>query len=205
MEVLFASLQHHCFWSRGPKLCPNRTGNTKFYKNHTRVRVYTRFPLSHVCPGTSRNKGNFSEKFPFSVFPDQLEQNSEVFGVFQQTTYTVYCCKTPKFESCYTIFCSKNAESWVILFKKLEFFLKKPKKCKKNKNCFFFPSNLSLPPYFEICKKKYFEKFSKPVLYEFFPNLSQFSNFVWDNGDKNGDSDGDVTDENFAKKNLKRV
>ena len=33
-----------------------------------------------------------------------------------------------------------------------------------------------------------------------FPNLSQFSNFVWDNGDKNGDSDGDVTDENFSEK-----
>ena len=30
--------------------------------------------------------------------------------------------------------------------------------------------------------------------------MSQFSNFVWDNGDKNGDSDGDVTDENFALK-----
>merc|ERR1712082_458853 len=96
---------------RGPRSCPNRTGNTKFYKNLTRVRTYTRFPLSHVCPGTSRNKGNFPEKFSFSVFPDQLEQNSEVFGVFQQTTYTLCCCKTPKFESCYTIFCSKNAES----------------------------------------------------------------------------------------------
>ena len=91
MEVLFASLPHHCFWcffwSRGPKLCPNRTGNTKFYKNLTRVHAYTRFPLSHVCPGTSRNKGNFSEKFPFSVFPDQLEQNSEVFEVFHTPTY----------------------------------------------------------------------------------------------------------------------
>ena len=30
--------------------------------------------------------------------------------------------------------------------------------------------------------------------------MSQFSNFVWDNGDKNGDSDGDVTDENFGLK-----
>ena len=30
--------------------------------------------------------------------------------------------------------------------------------------------------------------------------MSLFSNFVWDNGDKNGDSDGDVTDENFALK-----
>ena len=146
MEVLFASLQHHCFWcffwSRGPKLCPNRTGNTKFYKNLTRVHAYTRFPLSHVCPGTSRNKGNFSEKFPFSVFPDQLEQNSEVFGVFQQTTYTVYCCKTPKFESCYTIFCSKNAESWVILFKKMEFKKKTKKHAKKIKKTFFsFPTS----------------------------------------------------------------
>ena len=28
--------------------------------------------------------------------------------------------------------------------------------------------------------------------------MSQFSNFVWDNGDGNGDSD--VTDENFAEK-----
>ena len=37
---------------------------------------------------------------------------------------------------------------------------------KKIKNR-FFSSNLPLPPYFEICKKKYFEKFSKPVLYEF--------------------------------------
>ena len=87
IEVLFASLQHHCFWCffwfRGPKLCPNRTGNTKFYKNLTRVRAYTRFPWSQVCPGTSRNKGNFSEKFPFSVFPDQLEQNSDVFGFFR--------------------------------------------------------------------------------------------------------------------------
>ena len=99
------------FWSRGPKLCPNRTGNTKFYKNHARVRAYTRFPLSHVCPGTSRNKGNFSEKFPFLVFPDQKEQNSEVFGFFHTPIYTVYVCKNPKIESCYTIFCSKNAES----------------------------------------------------------------------------------------------
>ncbi len=30
--------------------------------------------------------------------------------------------------------------------------------------------------------------------------MSQFSHFVSDNGDKNGDSDGDVTDENFALK-----
>ena len=46
MEVLFPSLQEiffGCFfWSRGPKLCPNRTGNTKFWKNLTRVRAYTR-------------------------------------------------------------------------------------------------------------------------------------------------------------------
>ena len=116
-----------------------------------------------------KNKGNFSEKFPFSVFPDQLEQNSEVFGVFQQTTYTVYCCKTPKFESCYTIFCSKNAESWVILFKKMEFFFKKnQKKCKKNKKNIFF--SFTTPHYhltLRSVRKKNFEKFSEPVLYEF--------------------------------------
>merc|ERR1711963_1082420 len=99
------------FWSRGPTLCPNRTGNTKFYKNFTRVHAYTHFPLSHVCPGTSRNKGNFSEKFPFLVFPDQQEQNSEVFGFFHTPIYTVYVCKNPKFESCYTKFGSKNEES----------------------------------------------------------------------------------------------
>ena len=99
------------FWSRGPKLCPNRTGNTKFYKNVTRVHAYTRFPWSHVCPKTSRNKGNFTENFSFSVFPDQQEQNSEVFGFFHTPIYTVYVCKNPKIESCYTIFCSKNAES----------------------------------------------------------------------------------------------
>ena len=182
MEVLFASLPHHCFWcffrSRGPKLCPNRTGNTKFYKNVTRVHAYTRFPLSHVCPVTSRNKGNFSEKFPFSVFPDQLEQNSEVFGGFQQTTYTVYCCKTPKFESCYTIFCSKNAESWVILFKKMEFFKKKKqKKCKKNKKKLFF----SFPtPHYHLTlrsvRKKNFKNFPKQF-YTSFPKFEPIFKF----------------------------
>ena len=30
--------------------------------------------------------------------------------------------------------------------------------------------------------------------------MSQFSNFVWDNGDGEGDGDGDVTNENFALK-----
>merc|ERR1712121_401989 len=70
------------FWSRGPKLCPNRTGNTKFYKNLTRVRTYTRFPLSHACPGTSRNKGNFSEKIYSTISTDRLEQNSEDVGFF---------------------------------------------------------------------------------------------------------------------------
>ena len=43
----------HCFWcffwSRGPKLCPNRTGNTKFYKNH------------HVCPVGCFTKTPFLE------------------------------------------------------------------------------------------------------------------------------------------------
>merc|ERR1711963_864867 len=98
----------HCFWSRGPKLCPNRTGNTKFYKNITRVHAYTRFPWSHVCPQTSRNKGDFTENF-FSAFPGQLEQNLENFGVLQPTTHTIYGCKTLKIECCYTIFGSKSA------------------------------------------------------------------------------------------------
>ena len=133
MEVLFASLLHHCFWcffwSRWPKLCPNRTGNTKFYKNLTRVNAYTRFLLSHVCPGTSRNKGNFSEKFPFLVSPDQQEQNSEVFGFFHTPIYTVYVCKNPKFDSCYTKFGFKK--SWVILFKKMDLNKKKTNKMQK--------------------------------------------------------------------------
>ena len=63
----------------------------------------------------------------------------------------------------------------------MEFFLKKPKKMQKSKKIFFFFYN-------------------RTSFIRVFPNLSQFSNFVWDNGDKNGDSDGDVTDENFALK-----
>ena len=135
IEVLFASLQHHCFWCffwfRGPKLCPNRTGNTKFYKNLTRVRAYTRFPLSHACPGTSRNKGNFSEKIYSTISTDRLEQNSEDVGFFHAPTYTVDAWKNPKIESCYTIFGCGNGAILVILFKKMEFFLKKTKKMQK--------------------------------------------------------------------------
>ncbi len=83
----------------------------------------------------------------------------------------------------------------------MDFFLKKTKKkCKKNEKRFFFFSNPSLPPYFKICKKKKFRKIFLTSFIRVFPNFSQFSNFVWDNGDKNGDSDGDVTDENFALK-----
>ena len=123
MEVLFASLQHHCFWcffwSRGPKLCPNRTGNTKFYKNLTRVCAYTRFPLSPVCPGTSRNKGNFSKKIYSTISTDRLEQNSEDVGFFHASTYTVDAWKNPKIESCYTIFGCGNGAILVILFKTL--------------------------------------------------------------------------------------
>ena len=142
MEVLFASLPHHCFWcffwSRGPKLCPNRTGNTKFYKNLTRVHAYTRFPLSHVCPETSRNKGNFSKKIYSTISTDRLEQNSEDVGVFHTSTYTMDVWKTPKIESCYTIFGCGNGAILVILFKKMEFFFKKTKKnAKKIKNIFF--------------------------------------------------------------------
>ena len=143
IEVLFASLQHHCFWCffwfRGPKLCPNRTGNTKFYKNLTRVCAYTRFPLSPVCPGTSRNKGNFSKKIYSTISTDRLEQNSEDVGVFHTSTYTMDVWKTPKIESCYTIFGCGNGAILVILFKKMEFFFKKnQKKWKKNKKTFFF-------------------------------------------------------------------
>ena len=156
------------FWSRGPKLCPNRTGNTKFYKNLTRVHAYTRFPLSPVCPGTSRNKGNFSKKIYSTISTDRLEQNSEDVGVFHTSTYTMDVWKTPKIESCYTIFGCGNGAILVILFKKMEFFFKKnQKKCKKNKKHFFFFYNPPLPPYFEICNKKKFEKISEPVLYEF--------------------------------------
>ena len=83
----------------------------------------------------------------------------------------------------------------------MEFFLKKTKKnAKKIKKHFFFFYNPPLPPYFEICKKKKFQKIFRTSFIRVFPNLSQFSNFVSDNGDKNGDSDGDVTDENFALK-----
>ena len=67
------------------------------------------------------------------------------------------------------------------------------------KNIFFF-YNPSLPPYFEICKKKKFQKIFGTSFIRVFPNLNQFSNFVWDNGDKIGDSDGAVTDENFVLK-----
>ena len=151
MEVLFASLQHHCFWcffwSRGPKLCPNRTGNTKFYKNLTRVRAYTRFPLSHVCPGTSRNKGNFSKKNYSTISTDRLEQNSEDVGVFHTSTYTMDVWKTPKIESCYTIFGCGNGAILVILFKKMDFFSsKKPKKMQKNKKNMFFVDKVHCPP-----------------------------------------------------------
>ena len=98
------------FWSRGPKLCPNRTGNTKFYKNLTRIHAYMRFPWSHVCPGTSRNKGDFTEKIYTTVSTDRLEQISMDYRFFHASTYTMDVWKNPKIESCYTIFCSKNAE-----------------------------------------------------------------------------------------------
>ena len=63
----------------------------------------------------------------------------------------------------------------VILFKKMDFKKKQKKMQKKIKiKNVFLSSNLSLPPYFEICKKKYFEKFSKPVLYEDFQIWANF-------------------------------
>ena len=135
MEVLFASLQHHCFWcffrSRGPKLCPNRTGNSKFYKNLTRKCAYTRFPWSHICPKTSRNKGDFTEKFSFGVFPDQLEQNSEVFGVFTHLHILYMCAKLRKLKAAtqYLALKMRNCESYFL--RKRNFFLKKPKKMQK--------------------------------------------------------------------------
>ena len=51
-----------------------------------------------------------------------------------------------------------------------------------------------------MLEEKIFQTIFQSSFIRGFPNFSQFSNFVWDNGDKNGDSDGDITDENFAEK-----
>ena len=175
MEVLFASLPHHCFWcffwSRGPKLCPNRTGNTKFYKNLTRVCAYTRFPLSPVCPGTSRNKGNFSKKIYSTISTDRLEQNSEDVGVFHTSTYTMDVWKTPKIESCYTIFGCGNGAILVILFKKMEFFFKKTKKnAKKIKNIFFSFTT----PHYHLTLRYVRKKIPKNFPNQFYTSFPKF-------------------------------
>ena len=160
------------FWFRGPKLCPNRTGNTKFYKNLTRVRAYTRFPLSHACPGTSRNKGNFSEKIYSTISTDRLEQNSEDVGFFHAPTYTVDAWKNPKIESCYTIFGCGNGAILVILFKKIDFFVKKKNKKmqKKIKKTFFF-----LPTsHYHLTLRSVRKNISKNFPNQFYTRISKF-------------------------------
>ena len=88
------------------------------------------------------------------------------FSEFPTHLHILYmCAKLSKLKVAtqYLALKTQNRESY---------FLRKwnSKKKKNNKNAkktFFFLFNLSLPPYFEICKKIFFDKFSKPVLYEF--------------------------------------
>ena len=82
------------------------------------------------------------------------------------------CAKLSKLNVATQYFALKmrNRESYFLRKWNLK---KKQKNSKKDKNI-FFSSNISLPPYFEICKKKYFKKISKPVLYEDFQISANF-------------------------------
>ena len=76
---------------------------------------------------------------------------------------------------------------------KIDIFLNQKKMQKKIKNLFF--QHLITTLLWDL-EEKIFQKNFQTSLIWGFPNFSQFSNFVWDNGD----GDGDATDENFAMK-----
>ena len=137
MEVLFARLQHHCFW------CFVRPGGLNYVQIGPRIQNFTKIlpaymRRSQVCPETSRYKGDFSDK----IFQRFSRPAGAKFGGVRIFPDVYICCicqkKNPKSLSCYTIFDSKNAESWVILLNKMDIFFLKIKKCRKDKKTFYF-------------------------------------------------------------------
>ena len=140
MEVLFASLQHHCFWcffwSRGPKLCPNRTGNTKFYKNLTHVHA---FPMVPCMPRDIKKQRWFYWKHflsaLFLISWSKIRRFSE-FSNHLHIPYMVAKISKLKVATQYLALKVLNRESYFL--RKWNFFLKKPKKNAKKINNVFF-------------------------------------------------------------------
>ena len=72
----------------------------------------------------------------------------------------------------------------------MEFFLKKQKNAKKDKNLFFLPFS-----HYHLTLRSVRKNISKNFPNQFYTRISKFEPIF-----KNSDSDGDVTDENFAVK-----
>ena len=165
-------------------------------QNFTKILpAYMRTRVSH-CPMYAQRhqetKVILLKIFLSAFFPTSWSKIRR-FSDFSTHLYILYmCAKIRKLKVATQYFALKTLNRESYFLRKWIFFKKTKKNAKQIKNNFFFFYNPSLPPYFEICKKKKFRKIFRTSFIRVFPNLSQFSNFVWDNGDKNGDSDGDV-------------
>ena len=141
MEVLFASMQHHCFWcffwSRGPKLCPNRTGNTKFYKNP----AYMRTRVSHgpmYAQGHQETKVIFLKNFLSSFFPTSRSkiQRFSDFSIHLHIPWMYGKITKLKVATQYFALKMRNCESYFL--RKWTLKKKQKKMQKKVKKTFFF-------------------------------------------------------------------
>ena len=136
MEVLFARLQHHCFW------CFVRPGGLNYVQIGPRIQNFTKIlpaymRRSQVCPETSRYKGDFSDKI-FQRFSRPAGAKFGGVRIFPDVYICCICQKKSqvKVATQYLTLKTLNRELYFLI--KWTFFFLKIKKCRKDKKTFYF-------------------------------------------------------------------